>query len=52
LTPDLNPGQIRVIVFWRRLRKGHDEHRVVEARARFWAEVHAGELEAEAQLRP
>jgi chromosome condensin MukBEF MukE localization factor len=37
---------------WRRLRKGRDEQRAAEARARFWAEVRAGELEAEAQLRP
>ena len=37
---------------WRWLRKGHDERRVTKARARFWAEVRAGEREAEAQLRP
>jgi chromosome condensin MukBEF MukE localization factor len=37
---------------WRRLRRGHDERRVAEARKRFWAEVRAGEREAEAQLRP
>jgi hypothetical protein len=38
--------------FWRWLRKGHDERRVVDARARFWAEVRAGEREAETHLRP
>jgi len=37
---------------WRRLRKGRDERRVPGARARFWAEVRAGEREAEARLRP
>lgn len=33
------------------LRKGHDERRTVEARARFWAEVRAGEREAETEQR-
>ena len=37
---------------WRWLRKGHDERRVVAARARFWAEVREGEREAEAHVRP
>ena len=37
---------------WRWLRKGHDERRVAEARARFWASVREGERDAEAQLRP
>jgi len=37
---------------WRWLRKGHDERRIAEERARFWAEVRAGEREAEAQVRP
>jgi chromosome condensin MukBEF MukE localization factor len=37
---------------WRWLRKGHDERRAADTRARFWAEVRAGEREAEAQLRP
>jgi hypothetical protein len=36
---------------WRWLRRGHDERKVAEARARFWAEVRAGELEAEAEQR-
>ena len=37
---------------FRWLRKGHDERRAADARARFWSEVRAGEREAEAQLRP
>jgi chromosome condensin MukBEF MukE localization factor len=41
-----------LIDLWRRLRKGHTERRVAEARARFWAEVRQGERDAEAQLRP
>ena len=45
----LRPLAARV---WRWLRKGHDERRVTRARARFWAEVRAGEREAESQLRP
>jgi hypothetical protein len=36
---------------WRWMRKGHDERRTVRERARFWAEVRAGEREAEAQVR-
>jgi len=35
----------------RRLRRGRDEHRSAEARARFWAEAREGEREADARVR-
>jgi hypothetical protein len=35
-----------------RLRRGPDELRTEQARARFWAEVREGQREAEAQSRP
>jgi len=34
------------------LRKGRVERRAAKARARFWAEVRAGQREAEARSRP
>jgi len=37
---------------WRWSQRGRNERRVVKARARFWAEVHEGEREAEARLHP
>jgi hypothetical protein len=37
---------------WRWLRRNHIERRTGLERARFWAEVRAGEREAEAKLRP
>lgn len=36
----------------RRLRRGPDERRAEEARARFWAEVREGQREAESESRP
>jgi hypothetical protein len=36
---------------WRWSQRGRDARRVTEARARFWAEVHAGEREADAFAR-
>jgi hypothetical protein len=41
-------------VLWRLMRwlqRDRDERRVAETRARFWAEVHEGEREAEARSR-
>jgi len=37
---------------WAWSRKGSTERRVAETRARFWAEVHEGEREAESRSRP
>ena len=37
---------------WERSRRGSDERRTVAVRSRFWAEVNAGRLEAEAACRP
>ena len=34
---------------WRRSQQSSEEHRVMEARERFWAEVREGEREAEAK---
>lgn len=36
---------------WRLSRRGHDERRVAEARARFWTDVRQGQREAEANSR-
>jgi hypothetical protein len=37
---------------WQQSQRGPDERRATKARARFWAEVRAGEREAEAHSRP
>jgi hypothetical protein len=46
----------RLSQIWRSVRewlhRGRNTRRVARARARFWAEVHEGEREAEARLRP
>jgi hypothetical protein len=36
---------------WRRLHRGRDERRAAKARAHFWSELHAGEREAEVEVR-
>jgi hypothetical protein len=38
--------------FWRRCHAGAEERRVTRMRTHFWAEVRAGEREAEARARP
>jgi hypothetical protein len=37
---------------WRLSQRGPDERRAAKVRARFWAEVHEGQREAEARSRP
>jgi hypothetical protein len=45
----LRPVILRI---WRRSQRAADERRTLEARGRFWAEVRAGQLEAEAASTP
>ena len=37
---------------WRRSQRGQTESRLIQDRARFWAEVRQGQREAEANSRP